>query len=155
MNARHTKPVAVRRVMTPGPLTRERALRYLLLEWMLCAAIVSAVAMLQSIMGKYGDDFGSAWSWLAANFIAPLSILLTASLSDPSAQWRNGPANRFRFWLAFGMSGICVGAILIVLFIEPLVSASYFEIFSTSDLPLTIWQGFALAAIGAVIFDGR
>ena len=107
------------------------------------------------MLGKYGNDSGVAWAWLAGIFVPPLSILLTAALTESSIHWHDGHADTFKFWLAFSVGSICVAATLLIILIEPLIASSYFELFEKTSLALALWQGFAVAAIGAVIFEGR
>lgn len=135
--------------------TRGRATRILLMQWLASGALVSAVVTVQSVLGKYGDDSGLAWTWLASILIPPLSILVTAALTESSIGWHDARADLFKFRLAFALGAVCVIVMLLVIFAEPFLSVSYFELFEKTGLALALWQGFAVAAIGAVIFEGR
>jgi hypothetical protein len=136
-------------------MTRGAALRALLIQWLSCALAVSIVVVFQSMFGKYGDDSGMAWAWLAGVFVPPLAILLTATLTESTINWHEAKASRFKFWLAFALGSICFVAVIAVVFVEPFVDAWPLLLFGKMDLVLSVWQGFALAAIGAVIFEGR
>ncbi len=42
-----------------------------------------------------------------------------------------------------------------VLLIEPVLEATIYELFDRTAVGLSLLQGFVVAAIGAVVFDGR
>ena len=136
-------------------MSREKAIRLLFLQWTIIAAIGVSMITAQSIAGKYGDDSEIAWNWLLGQFTPGLSILLAAVFSEPSAKWRTAAASRWKWGWAFAL-GILQGTLLLlVLLVEPLLSITAFDLFSQTQWMLALLQGIAVAAIGAVIFDGR
>lgn len=135
--------------------TRGTAVRVLLGQWLISACAISILILLQSIFGKYGNDSEVAWSWMCGLFVPPLSLLLTAALTESSIDWHNQVASTFKYWVAFGAGGVCILAVAFILLIEPVVSLSYFQLFEKTSLALALWQGFSVAAISAVVFEGR
>jgi hypothetical protein len=136
-------------------MTRGIALRYLLGLWLIAVAILSTIILIQSVLGKYGDESKEAWAWLASIAVPPLSLVLTAALTESSIGWHDGPADKFKFRLAFIFGTICILAALTTILIEPFVKLSYFELFEHTSLELALWQGLSVAAIGGVVFEGR
>ena len=109
----------------------------------------------QTVIGKYGNEYAAAWSWLLSLITPPLSILSVAAFVDPTAAWRRAAADTFKYRSALAGTLVIAISSLGVLLAEPLVTMSSFELFSVSGIPLALLQGLVMAAVGAVVFDRR
>jgi hypothetical protein len=136
-------------------IRRGTAVQILLWLWISFTAIASLMFLIQSSNGRFGDEYQQAWSWLAALIVPPLSILLITTLTDSSIGWHDGVASNFKFALALFSSCVLVVAGLTIIFAEPLLQQSYFQLFNETGLAATLWQGLTVPAIGAVILEGR
>ena len=136
-------------------MTRENAIRRLFGLWAVVAAAPALLVTAQTIAGKYGDDAQIAWSWLFAQITPVLAILLAAVFSEPSSRWKSAQAHQWKFSCALGASIAQAVLMLSVLIIEPLVTVSTFDLFDKTQIILSLLQGVVVAAVGAVIFDGR
>ncbi|MFA6112553.1 MAG: hypothetical protein WC729_01125 [Sphingomonas sp.] len=136
-------------------MTREAALRLLFAIWLVMALTAAALLTAQTIADKYGDDDGLAWNWLLAQLAPTLSLLLAAVFSDPSTRWKHGVANPFRVRSALALSLLQGAAIAAIMFVEPLVGLSPFDLFDKTGIILALLQGAVVAAVGSVVFDGR
>ena len=136
-------------------MTREKAIRDALRIWIFVAVSSSLLITVQSLLGKYGDDSELAWNWLLGQYTPALSILVASVFSDASKRWREAEATAWKYRSARLISLFQFACIVGVFLFEPLLSATIFEIFSSTQVFLSLVQGLAVAAIGALIFDGR
>ncbi|WP_130754504.1 hypothetical protein [Sphingobium xenophagum] len=109
----------------------------------------------QSFTGGYGEDNEIAWQWLLAQYTPVVSILIAAVFSEPTKVWKEKPANMWRYRWALGISLFQALAIFIVLILPGAFEVSPFLLFAKTQIALSLLQGIAVAAVGAVIFDGR
>lgn len=136
-------------------MTRQTAIQRLFVTWCIGGFSLLFLVGLQVIGGKYGNDDIAAWTWLLGIVVAPLSLLGTAAFVDSSATWRNAAANGFKYKMALGFSVLMILLALATLAGEPLVSMSSYDLFTGTGVPISILQGFLMAAVGAVVFDRR
>jgi len=136
-------------------MTREEAVRRLFSLWAGIAGPPLLIVASQSVAGKYGEDGDVAWSWLLTQTVPALSLLLAAVFTQATPRWRTNSANPFRWHCALWSSLLQGACMIVILLIEPLVAATPFELFSNTAPGLAILQGACVAAIGAVVFDGR
>lgn len=136
-------------------MTREGALRLLFIQWTAIGGLAVALVTVQAISGKYGEDSELAWNWLLGQFTPALSVLSAAVFSDASRRWRSATASPWKWKVALVLGGVQMLCLFTVLLIEPLLSISSFDLFSRTQWMLALLQGIVVAAIGAVVFDGR
>lgn len=136
-------------------MTRMGAIRMMLVIWGIGAGVLSLIVFVQSALGKYGPDARMALSWLLTGVAPTLSLVCTAAFADSSKRWREGLADKFRYRMAAAGSIAYLLALVGLLFLEPFVELTAFQLFELSELPLAVWQALAVAAITAVIFDKR
>lgn len=136
-------------------MKREKALQRLFALWVALPAIPLLIITIQSIAGKYGENSGAAWSWFLIQVSPTIALLSAAAFSNPSPAWKRGPIAPFKWMMALILTILQPLAMLTVLLIEPLVGATVYEMFDKTSVGLSLLQGFVVAAIGAVVFDGR
>ena len=136
-------------------MKREKALQRLFSLWIALPLLPLLIITLQSVAGKYGDNSGAAWSWFLIQVSPSVALLSAAAFSSPSPAWKRGVINPFKWRLAFTLSILQPLAMLTVLLVEPLVGATVYEVFDKTSVGLSLLQGFVVASIGAVVFDGR
>lgn len=136
-------------------MTREGAIRHLFFLWMTIAVVSTCLLTAQVLLKKYGDDSTIAWNWLLIQYTPAVGILLSSVFSDPSKRWRQAPSTPWKFRSAKWMSYVQACLIFSILLLEPLLPISSFEIFESTQILLALLQSVVVAAIGAVVFDGR
>lgn len=136
-------------------MTRELAVRQLMILWIAIAIPVIILLFVQSLAGKYGQDSSIIWNWIIGQLSAPMALTSSAHFSDASARWKNGAANVARYKTAMILSILHLSFILLSLFIEPLLELTPFELIEQASFLLSIIQGLAVAAIGSLVFEGR
>lgn len=136
-------------------MTRERAIRQLLKIWVTIAVVSTSMITLQAILGKYGDDSQLAWNWILGQYTPSLSILMASVFSEASKRWRQAEVTAWKFRSARIISIFQFACIAMVLLLEPTISTSIFIIFEKTQVILSLVQALSVAALGALIFDGR
>jgi len=136
-------------------MTRASLLRWLLIQWIVGAGVVTLLLALQVLAGKHGDP-AKIWGWVAANLLPSLSLLITANLSPANKTWAAKPAGQFKVWLALGAGGGYLLGVLAIVLAEPfLPNLTLGQALDAAGFPLGVVQGLVVAAISAALFDGR
>lgn len=136
-------------------MTREIAIRRLMLLWCVIFSLPLLIITLQTVFGKFGSDSPIAWNWLLGQFSPPIVLVTGAYFSDASTRWKNGKANISRWRLAMCLSMLHGLAVLMLQLSEPLLALKPYVLFDQLGLAFTLIQGLAVGALGAVVFDGR
>ncbi len=136
-------------------MTRQDAVRAVLVIWIAGAAVVASLVLSQVIAGKYGEDHAAVWGWYTGLFASPLGLVLAAAFASPSTRWKTAKASRFTLWTAILLSSLYALAALGLLMVEPLVEARSFELLDKTGLFFALFQGVVIAALAALIFEGR
>lgn len=134
---------------------REKALRRLFTIWIILPTLPLLLITMQAIAGKYGANSGAAWTWFLIQVSPAIALLSAAAFSNPSAAWKRGVIDPFKWRLALALSILQPVAMMVVLLIEPILEATIYDLFDRTAVGLSLLQGFVVAAIGAVVFDGR
>ena len=136
-------------------MTRERSVLHLFIVWICLPFLLILLVFAQSVMGKYGSDAPVIWNWLIGQISAPIALTTTAYFSSASAKWRNGQFDivRYRFALWFSLLQCILVAIFFL--VEPLIEVGIFDVIEQASFLLTVAQGATVAAIGALVFEGR
>lgn len=136
-------------------MSRETALHRLFACWVLLPAFPLVILTAQTIAGKFGESSGQAWSWFLVQVTPVLAVLSAAAFSNPSPRWRRAQVSPFKWRMALAAAVLQSLAMIAVLLIEPLTGATIFELFDRTSVGLSLLQGLAVAAVSAVVFDGR
>lgn len=136
-------------------MTRQAALRWLLVEWLVGSSLIAGLLMVEVLAGKHGDSPGPIWGWVSTNLAPTLSLLITANLAAPNPTWGIAPAGRFMLTLTLGGSALYLLASLMLLLAEPLIGLTLGQVLDLASFPMSIWQGIVVAVISALLFDGR
>jgi hypothetical protein len=136
-------------------MTRETAIRRLMLLWCMIVGLSLLIMTLQTVFGKYESDSPIAWNWLLGQFSPPIVLVTAAYFSDASKRWKNGKANISRWWFAICLSVLHGLAVLALQLAEPLLTLKPYVLFDQLALAFTLIQGLAVGGLGGVVFDGR
>ncbi|MBB4100467.1 hypothetical protein [Sphingomonas kyeonggiensis] len=133
-------------------------MRVLFIAWVAAACFATLFVSLQILGGRYGTDGQIALNWLLGQYTPTLSILLAAVFSKPSKKWRDYPVDQWRFRWAVAISAFQIVLMISMILLQPafnMIGITAYMLFDNSQALLFILQGVAVAAVGAVIFDGR
>lgn len=136
-------------------MTRQKALHILSVTWTIVFFPTALILAVQTVAGKYGEDGELAWSWFLIQTSPIVSLLVAAIFASPSPKWRNARADPIRFGCAIATSLVQGISMFTILLIEPKLQLDQFELFDRTILFLALVQGIGVAAVGAVVFDGR
>lgn len=136
-------------------MTRHTAILSILGIWVIAASLLACFIVAQALAGKYGDDAVIPYTWLSTQILPILGFLLAAVFGSPPPSWKTKTVNGGRYVLSLSASLIQIGAIIMILVLEPVLQSTSFALFDNSVVFFSIWQGVVTACVGALIFDGR
>jgi len=116
--------------------------------WFIGTALPFFLMTIQSVLGKYEPKTQEAWSWFIPLVFPTLTLMVSVMGVDAVGQYRRkviriGFAN-IVVWLSFAY----IGALTIVILLEPLSAQDPFKVFSISNFFLGPLQGVVVAALG-------
>lgn len=129
------------------PLTQTRS--SLAKLWFCGAAMIFVLLIIQSVLGKYGDDLQDVWSWFIPTTIPTLSLMIgVIGANALEATDKPSQVNRFFYQLTWWLSLIYLLILFGTIVIEPVVKKDSFELFKLSNYWLTPLQGLVVAVMG-------
>lgn len=124
--------------------------RWLATIWFSGAGIVFFIMLVQSLLGRYGDQVDNAWGWLMPTVVPTLSLIIGVLVYDAVDQLDiRRRIDQFLFRLTAGLSCAYLLAVLLVLLLTPLSSLGPLELMSRANAWLGPLQGLVAAAMGA------
>jgi hypothetical protein len=138
----------VREMTTRLPMAKCR--KVLALLWFGAGGVLFSIFVLQTTLGKYGDQASEAWGWLLPAILPTLSLILGILVADAQAgHSQTLRADRFLFILSVILSAGYLLAVSAPIFLQPFVSLSPVDLMKQSTLWLSPFQGLVSGAIGA------
>jgi hypothetical protein len=125
--------------------------RWLATVWFAGAGLVFFVVLIQSLLGRYGDDVDKIWGWLLPTVMPTLSLIVGVLVFDAvqhDHQTRR-KIDRFLFRLTAGLSAAYLLSVLLVIAIQPLAAAPPLQLMTQANIWLGPFQGLVAAAMGA------
>ena len=124
--------------------------------WLGGAGLVFALLVVQSLVGRYGDDTQAAWAWYLPTVMPTLSLIIGVLASDfraapmePAAKPQVEPP-RGLLWLAMGLSVFYLLLVATTILVQPFLQAvSPIELMHRSNLWLGPLQGLTAGALAA------
>jgi hypothetical protein len=137
----------------PGTIQLLSARKQLAVLWLLAAAPLTVILIVQTGSGKYGEQPGRAWAWFVPTVIPTLTLVL-ATLGSHAFQHpdRKVKVDRFFFRLTVGVSAFYLLAVAAVLLGQPFVNGTPLDWFERSSLFLGPLQGIT-AGVMAIFFE--
>lgn len=135
-------------VTVEGRLPLWQARNRLLRLWIIGAAVPALVLVIQSNLGKYGDDVRDVWSWFIPTTVPTIALMVgvlggTALGNSTGRTVRKGFYD-VTFWLSCGY----LATLSLVILMEPFSPQPGPELFPNSNYWLTPLQGLVVAALG-------
>jgi hypothetical protein len=124
-----------------------KARKILTLLWLIFAALVCTVLLIQTQTGKFEDKVNEAWGWFCQVILPTLSLIITAYFAEGPASNDKSRVEKFRFQLAFGLSFFYLAVVSSTLLFAPSTTA-LISWLHQSNIYLGPIQGIAAAALG-------
>jgi hypothetical protein len=127
--------------------------RKLALLWFIGSGIIFMVLLLQSILGRYGNESSKAWSWFLPTILPTLSLIISVIVSDELKNSENSLSqnvDKFYFNLSYSLSFSYLFVVFSTILISPFASRSIFELMQDSNMWLGPFQGLVSASLGAI-----
>lgn len=129
------------------PLSVRRARNILSLFWILATGPLILLVIVQTVLGKYGQDWQIAWGWLSPLVFPILSLVLAFSVlsADPAAKRPfRAPAV---FWGTMILCGFYVAMLWSVILLEPVSELGWVNLMKFLGWPLGVVQGVVAGAV--------
>jgi hypothetical protein len=116
--------------------------------WVMCLLLLFVFMMVQSLLGRYGEDWDIAWNFALPLTLPTVSLIVTVWSVGNKAENSEPVHSTVVFWLAILISFVYLGMLWAVLLIKPLSPLSYELLFRKAGWPLAILQTIAATAVG-------
>ncbi|NUN14374.1 MAG: hypothetical protein HUU55_12155 [Myxococcales bacterium] len=132
------------------------AKRRLATLWFVGSGLAFALVLVQSILGKYGEQTADAWSWLLPTIVPTLSLIVGVLVMDALKKGvKTRSISRFMVSLTMGLSIAYLSTVLLTLLLQPFAPIAPLALLKQSNLWLSPLQGLATAALGAFFVKGE
>lgn len=123
--------------------------RRLAVVWLLAAALLFAILVVQSLAGKYGEQAGRVWSWFLPTVVPTLSLIIGAVAYSARQSGSGDTVERFAYQLSLGLSVFYLVLVAAVPLVQPLLAVDPFQLMDSSKLWLAPVQGLLGLSLGA------
>ena len=127
--------------------------------WFTGSGLVFALLLVQTILGKYGDQARDAWGVILPTFVPTLFLLIGILIAEAVGNANDFDvivtSDRFFFRLADFLSITYLTTVLLLILLSPFSRLSQLELLKLSSLWLTPFQGLVSAALGAFFVSGN
>jgi hypothetical protein len=127
-----------------------RCKRWLASVWFIGGGLVFFIVLVQTLLGRYGDDGNEIWGWLLPTVVPTLSLIIGVMVFD-AVQNENTQrkVDRFLFRLTVGLSAAYLAAVFLVIALQPLAAAPPLQLMTQANIWLGPFQGLVAAAMGS------
>lgn len=120
--------------------------------WLSGAAVVFAILVTQSLVGRYGSHADEAWAWYLPTVMPTLSLIVGTLVVDSRNPAAAGDATApgGLLWLALGLSVFYLLLVAVSVLVQPLLQQmDPIELMHRSNLWLGPLQGLTVGALAA------
>lgn len=127
-----------------------RCKRWLASVWFVGGGLVFFVVLVQTLLGRYGDDSNEIWGWLLPTVVPTLSLIIGVLVFDAvQSEKAQRKVDRFLFRLTVGLSAAYLASVFLVIALQPLAAAPPLQLMTQANIWLGPFQGLVAAAMGA------
>jgi len=116
--------------------------------WLAGAAAMGVLLILQSLLGKFGEDLQEVWSWFVAATVPTVSLMLGALRAGAIERRDTKSVQRRYFRLAWWLSLAYLVVLLSTFLIEPFSPMEPNLLFKTSNFWIVPMHGVVSSVIG-------
>jgi hypothetical protein len=118
--------------------------------WFVSAGLIFFVVLVQSLLGRYGEQVNQAWGWLLPTVMPTLSLIVGVLVFDAVQGERTSrQTDRFLFRLTAGLCAGYLASVFLVIALQPLASAPPVQLMNQANIWLGPFQGLVAATMGA------
>ena len=130
------------------------AIKKLFNLWVFSSVFLILIIFLQTVLGKYGDDAGAAWWWLAMNILPGNILILIGYLRHKKiSEFQLPNAETILYNIVFFISLTYLLAVILTLLLQPFGNySSEAANLHRADTGLLFFQGFFIVMIGLLIY---
>ena len=140
--------------MTNERLPMTRCQQKLALIWMAASAVLFALLILQSLLGKYGDQTSKAWAWFLPLVLPTLTLIVSAVAYSAKQSPTTDTVDPFAYRLSQWLSVFYLLLVAVVPLTQPITGVAPLELMARSSLWLGPVQGVVGIAVG-IFFASR
>ncbi len=124
--------------------------KWLATVWFVGAGSIFFIVLVQSLLGRYGEQANEAWGWLLPTVMPTLSLIIGVLVFD-AVQKEKKPKtiDRFLFRLTVSLSSAYLAAVFLVIALQPLADVPPLQMMTQANVWLGPFQGLVAAAMGA------
>jgi hypothetical protein len=118
--------------------------------WFAGAGLIFFIVLVQSLLGRYGDQVNQAWGWLLPTVMPTLSLIVGVLVFDAvQGERTTRQTDRFLFRLTAGLGAGYLAAVLLVIALQPLATVPPLQLMNQANIWLGPFQGLVAATMGA------
>ena len=119
--------------------------------WLGGGSVILFIVVLQSLLGRYGDQTQEAWGWLLPTIMPTLGMIVTVLGYTALDPFRSSSIVRKTFFnVALALSVLYLTLVLMTILVQPLTNAEPITLMRTSNLWLGPFQGLVASALGVL-----
>jgi hypothetical protein len=146
---------------TPLPLSDdvlplEKVRNQLAALWLIAAAVLTLILVMQSLLGKYGDVAQEVWGWALPTIMPTLGMIISVlgyTALDPTTG--NSVVRKSFSAIAFWLSVLYLLLIGLTVIIQPFSGKDPIQLMRLSNLWLGPFQGLVASALGVLFVSKR
>ena len=128
----------------------------LAMVWLIGAGFLFFIVLVQTLLGRYGDNTSEVWGWTLPTIMPTLSLIIGVLVMDALGKgYEIDEIDAFLFRMTFGISIFYLFAVLLVIFIQPFSSLPPLVLMSQSNFWLAPFQGIVAATMGAFFVKAK
>ncbi len=117
--------------------------------WFTGSGVIFSVLLLQTFLGRYGENSSAAWEWFLPTIMPTLSLIVGVVVMDTVGKGvKLRSVDGFVFRLSFILSLFYLVAVSLTIFLKPFSPLSASELMKLSNLWLGPFQGLVSASLG-------
>jgi hypothetical protein len=139
-----------------GTLSLTQAKNRLAALWFTACAAIFLVVVVQSILGRYGENANKAFAWLLPTIMPTLSLMIGVLVAEALGHIavHKSRINLFLYRLTFWISALYLVVVALTILLPPLAPPPHnpLKVMETSNVFLGPLQGLAASALGAFFY---
>lgn len=128
--------------------------RQLALMWFFGGGLVFLLMVVQTLLGKYGNQSERAWSWFLPTILPTLTVIAGALAYDARQPNLDATVDQFAFRSSLGLSIFYLVLVLSTLIFQPFTGKTPLDLMNVSNLWLGPVQGLVGIFLG-LFFGSR
>lgn len=124
--------------------------------WLIAAAVLTLILVMQSLLGKFGDNAQEVWGWALSTIMPTLGMIISVlgyTALDPTTG--TSVVKKSFSAIAFWLSVLYLILIALTVLIQPFSGKDPIQLMRLSNLWLGPFQGLVASALGVLFVSKR